>query len=80
MANIFVHFEPTGPLDAPPPDMFTGGLPPYIIPGAFIVVCVTSLINREQVLIRSLWLAGNYKRIRRRGELETFESKGLETL
>jgi len=33
MANIFVHFEPVGKLgEEPTPE---GGLPPYIIPGAF---------------------------------------------
>ena len=33
MANIFIHFEPVAPLDEPNP-VFTGDLPPYIIPGS----------------------------------------------
>ena len=42
MANIFVHFEPTGPLSEPPKDVFTGDLPPYLIPG-MAYVCLFML-------------------------------------
>ena len=33
MANIFIHFEPVAPLDEPNP-VFSGDLPPYVIPGS----------------------------------------------
>ena len=35
MSNIFVHFEPVGPLSDPSTDkrLFRGDLPPYLIPG-----------------------------------------------
>jgi hypothetical protein len=32
MANVFVHFEPIGPIDGAPE--LTGDLPPYLIPGS----------------------------------------------
>ena len=32
MANVFIHFEPTGPLNGK--SEFTGDLPPYVIPGS----------------------------------------------
>jgi prolyl 4-hydroxylase len=31
-ANVFVHFEPIGPVDGP--DDYSGDLPPYVIPGS----------------------------------------------
>lgn len=46
MANIFVHFEPVGPLSEPEKDVFTGRLPPYVIPGKLMkALCVFSLIR-----------------------------------
>ena len=33
MANIFIHFEPVAPLGEPNP-IFTGDLPPYVIPNS----------------------------------------------
>uniref|UniRef100_A0A7S1Y6U7 Fe2OG dioxygenase domain-containing protein n=1 Tax=Grammatophora oceanica TaxID=210454 RepID=A0A7S1Y6U7_9STRA len=32
MANVFIHFEPIGPLDGP--ELVDGELPPYVLPGS----------------------------------------------
>jgi hypothetical protein len=72
MANIFVHFEPTGPLSEPESDVFTGGLPPYVIPGK-------SLSKFERTASCYMLLILAVDRIRRGGELEKIQPKRVET-
>ena len=66
MANIFVHFEPTGPLSEPPKDMFAADLPPYVVPGAFIRG--SAYLTKQTCCSQLLLLPGN-ERIRRRRKL-----------